>query len=34
MRQISPLTTDPEYKDQGGWKIHLTIGPALYEPQP
>jgi len=26
-----PMETDPEYKKQGGWKIHLTIGPASYE---
>jgi hypothetical protein len=25
------MRPDPEYRTNGGWKVHLTIGPNLYE---
>jgi len=28
---VSPLKPDPEYKENGGWKVHLTIGPDSYK---
>lgn len=31
MQRRQPIRPDPEYRTNGGWKVHLTIGPELYE---
>lgn len=31
MQGRQPIRSDPEYRVNGGWKVHLTIGPNSYK---